>query len=167
MADSCWCMTENHKILQTNYPSIKKNKVAKILKSGSLLRCRPVLLEGYCFCAACVQTLFWTRHSWLLCNALWDLESTKFLVAGYLVLVQTLSFIAVHIQPSLMDSFVQWVTSSGLTLAAWFIQGIKVCFMISASLGNPSYPRLKHWDSNKVYTTATSCDISLLLLGSR
>ena len=24
MADSCWCMTENHKILQSKYPSIKK-----------------------------------------------------------------------------------------------------------------------------------------------
>ena len=24
MADSCWCMTENHKILLSNYPSIKK-----------------------------------------------------------------------------------------------------------------------------------------------
>ena len=25
MADCCWCMTENHKILESNYPSIKKN----------------------------------------------------------------------------------------------------------------------------------------------
>ena len=24
MADSCWGLTENHKILQSNYPSIKK-----------------------------------------------------------------------------------------------------------------------------------------------
>ena len=24
MADSCWCVTENHKILWSNYPSIKK-----------------------------------------------------------------------------------------------------------------------------------------------
>lgn len=73
------------------------------------MSCRPVLLEGYCFCATCVQTLFWTRHGWLLCNALCDLEFTKFLVVGYLFLVETLPFIAVHIQLSLMDLFVQWV----------------------------------------------------------
>ena len=24
MADSCWCMRENHKIMKSNYPSIKK-----------------------------------------------------------------------------------------------------------------------------------------------
>ena len=24
MADSCWCLTENHKILESNYPSIKQ-----------------------------------------------------------------------------------------------------------------------------------------------
>ena len=24
MADSCWCMTENHKILQSNFPLTKK-----------------------------------------------------------------------------------------------------------------------------------------------
>ena len=29
MADSCWCMTENHKILKSNYPSIKKKKWQK------------------------------------------------------------------------------------------------------------------------------------------
>ena len=26
MADSCWCMTENHKILQSNHPLIKNKK---------------------------------------------------------------------------------------------------------------------------------------------
>ena len=29
VADSCWCMTENHKILYSNYPSIKKWKKTK------------------------------------------------------------------------------------------------------------------------------------------
>ena len=32
MGDSCWCLTENNKILQSNYPSIKK--INKILKTA-------------------------------------------------------------------------------------------------------------------------------------
>ena len=29
VADSCWCMTENHRILWSNYPSIKKLRKKK------------------------------------------------------------------------------------------------------------------------------------------